>query len=154
MDIAGLTIRCNGINHKDTGKITKCKGCGTHLARRDDGKLFGVRRYTTEYGNERFAYSCYAPTHKCDPERAKRYHEAAQRDIDAGEMVRGQSVIVARGRKIPKGITGTIHLGWRERLGATRPRPTPIRGRVLHPHKEPRCDQARLAVDPTTSAAV
>jgi len=108
MDIAGVTIRCNGINHKDTGKITKCKGCGTHLARRDDGKLFGVRRYTTEYGNERFVYSCYAPTHKCDPERAKRYHEAAQRDIDAGEMVRGQSVIVARGRKIPKGITGTI----------------------------------------------
>lgn len=107
-DINGLTIHCNGINHRDTGKITRCKRCGSHVARREDGKVFGVRRYTTEYGNERFVFSCYSPSHRCDPERVETYQAAVQRSIEAGEMIPGQQVIVARGRKIALGTTGKI----------------------------------------------
>ena len=108
INIIGSTIRCNGINHKDTGKVASCKRCGRMVSRREDGKIFAVRSYTTEYGNERFNFSCYAPSHKCDPEQVRLYQEARARDIAAGKMVPGQSVIVARGRKVPKGITGTI----------------------------------------------
>ena len=107
-NIEGNTIRCNGVNHSDEGKITRCKRCGHHVARRQDGKIFGVRRYTTEAGYERFVYSCYSPSHKCDPEQAEQYQEAVQRSLDAGEMIPGQSVIVARGRKVPVGTTGKI----------------------------------------------
>lgn len=106
--ITGTTIRCNGVNHSDTGKINRCKKCGSYVARREDGKVFGVQRYTTEYGNERFVFSCYARSHRCDPERVENYQAAVQRSIEAGEMVPGQQVVVARGRKIAKGITGKI----------------------------------------------
>lgn len=102
------TIRCNGVNHSDTGKVTNCKRCGTQVARREDGKLFAVRRYTTEGGYERFVFSCYTRSHRCDPERVQSYQDAVQRSIEAGQMVPGQSVIVARGRKVPQGTTGTI----------------------------------------------
>jgi len=108
INIIGMTIRCNGINHKDQGTIRTCKQCGMYVARREDGKTYGVRRYTTDYGNERFNYSCYAPQHKCDTERVARYQEAVKRSLDAGEMIPGQSVVVARGRKIAKGTTGKI----------------------------------------------
>jgi hypothetical protein len=102
------TIRCNGINHSDSGKITNCKKCGTQVARREDGKMFTTRRYTTDHGTERFVYRCYESSHRCDPDRVQAYQEAVQRSISAGQMVPGQQVVVARGRKIPTGITGKI----------------------------------------------
>lgn len=107
-NITGMTIRCNGVNHSDQGKITKCKRCGAYVARREDGKIFGVRCYTTEYGNERFNFSCYVPAHRCDSDRVEAYQAAVQRSIEKGQMVPGQSVVVARGRKVPQGTTGTI----------------------------------------------
>jgi hypothetical protein len=106
--IIGTTIRCNGVNHSDTGKITNCKKCGAYVARREDGKVFGVQRYTTEYGNERFNFSCYTRSHSCNPERVEEFQAAVQRSIAAGEMVPGQQVVVARGRKVPQGTTGKI----------------------------------------------
>ena len=106
--VNGLTIRCNGINHSDTGKIADCKKCGAQIARREDGKIFDTLHYTTEYGNERFKFSCYSRSHRCDPERVEAFQARVQRAIEAGRMVRGQRVVVARGRKVPQGITGTI----------------------------------------------
>lgn len=101
-------IHCNGINHSDSGKSSKCKRCGRPVARRDDGKTFDVRTYHTRGGYERTTYACYAPTHRCDAHEVKVYQEAIARDLAEGKLIPGQVVIVARGRKIPKGIIGKI----------------------------------------------
>lgn len=102
------TIFCNGINHSDEAKEQHCKRCGTRVARRADGKIFEIRNYTTDFGNPRHVYSCWFPQHQCDPKLVELFQQQKADDIAAGKMVIGQSVIVARGRKIAKGTTGTI----------------------------------------------
>ncbi|AGI12304.1 hypothetical protein FF47_35 [Mycobacterium phage FF47] len=101
-------IFCNGVNHSDEAKEQNCKRCGRKVARRADGKVFDTRDYYTEAGNPRHVYSCWFPQHRCDEKDIELYQDAKARSIAAGELIVGQKVIVARGRKIPKGITGEI----------------------------------------------
>lgn len=101
-------IFCNGVNHSDEAKEQVCKRCGHKVARRSDGKVFEILNYTTENGYPRHVYSCWFPQHRCNDVAVKLYQERIAEDIAEGKMIPGQSVIVARGRKIAKGTTGKI----------------------------------------------
>lgn len=104
------TIYCNGINHSDYGKQQACKKCGKQVVRREDGKVFDLRHYHTSAGNERTAFSCYMrhTWHECNETAVRLYADEKQAKVDAGEMCIDQQVIVARGRKFPKGTRGRI----------------------------------------------
>ncbi|MFC9432744.1 hypothetical protein [Nocardia sp. NPDC057030] len=102
------TVSCNGLNHNDSARRGRCLHCGREIAKRDDGRLYDVRHQSTESGLERTFYRCYERIHACDPELAALHQAAHQRDLDAGHIVHGQHVTVVRGRKVPKGTTGTV----------------------------------------------
>ena len=105
--IAG-EVRCNGIHHNDYAIQGTCNGCGAEVAKRDDGRIYPVVHYTTEGGYERTAIRCYNPTHKCDPERAALYEAAQAEALASGKIVKGQKVVVVRGRKVKKGTEGVV----------------------------------------------
>ena len=105
-----MEIYCNGVNHSDFGKEVQCKKCGQTIVRREDGRTFNIRNYTTYFGNDRRTYSCYMKStyHVCDEQNVKVFQNDKARRIAAGEMIPGQAVVVARGRKFPKGTEGEI----------------------------------------------
>lgn len=106
--MTNTTLSCNGINHRDQARMQTCKDCGRRVARTDKGKLHDVRMYTTEGGYERTVYACYSPQHQCKPEDVTTWQAAMKVSLDRGDMIPGQRVVVARGRKYPKGTTGQI----------------------------------------------
>jgi hypothetical protein len=109
------TCNCMGANHHDYAQLGTCDGCGREIARLDDGRTITVIR--NEYDTPR--YACWASRHECDPEAAERTAAAAARSIASGEIVKGQTVTVVKGRKVPKGTTGVVNFvgdspyGWR-----------------------------------------
>lgn len=95
---------CRGAHHRDAATVGTCDGCGAYVAKTEKRRIVPVAP------GRSFAWSftCWAPTHECDPEQAAAHRVIRDAKIDAGEIVKGQTVEVVRGRKVPKGTTGTV----------------------------------------------
>lgn len=102
----GTYANCRGVNHHDGGEIVVHDRCGDEVVKSEKtGKLHNVER-SGFYQARKF--SCYHPTHECDPELAAlRTAEREQAAAD-GEIVKGCTVEVFKGRKVPKGTTGKV----------------------------------------------
>lgn len=96
---------CYGTNHRDYGVIGICDGCGTAVAKRDDSKVYDIE-YKGVYSARKIV--CWHGTHRCDPERAALYAANQAEKVADGIIVKGCTVEVFKGRKIPIGTTGTV----------------------------------------------
>jgi hypothetical protein len=113
----GRIARCYGANHKDHGVLGTCDGCGVEVAKTDDGRVLTVY-YRGDWGARKIA--CWSPNHECDATLATAHAAMVSRKIESGEIIKGQIVIVVRGRKIPQGTTGTIVWTGDDGYGKTR----------------------------------
>jgi hypothetical protein len=48
------------------------------------------------------------PVHECDEREIVKYQESVQRQLAEGAIVKGQKVVVVKGRKVAKGTEGEI----------------------------------------------
>lgn len=96
--------RCYGRNHRDTATLGTCDGCGWDVAKTKDGRIMPVGN---SYGYMR-TYACWGAQHECDPKLAALYAAEKAEQIERGDIVKGQTVTVVKGRKVPKGTTGTV----------------------------------------------
>jgi len=98
------------------GDIFPCRNCGKQVSWQTakSGKNY-LAQLAVWVGD--YAERLYFPAHKCVPNpeyQAKRAIEEAtklakhQADLDNGVVVKGQRVVVSRGRKVPKGTEGTL----------------------------------------------
>lgn len=98
------------------GDVFPCRNCGKDVAWRTSkaGKKY-LAQPALWVGD--WAERIYWPGHTCVPNpeyQAERAIQEAKRlaqhqaDLDAGEVVKGQRVVVSRGRKVPKGTEGTL----------------------------------------------
>lgn len=125
--LQGVWAPCAGVNHTDGGEIVKCDGCGVEVAKREDGKLFTVRGFGRYHARK---FTCWNSLHTCDPVLAAMVAGEKAAAIADGEIVKGQTVTVVRGRKVPKGTTGVVFwtgfdaydkpkIGFRDAAGTT-----------------------------------
>ena len=102
----GIYAPCAGNNHTDSGEIVKCDGCAAQVAKREkDGKLFDIGLFGFYRARK---YTCWNMAHTCDPAMAAQYAAEKRAAIASGEVVKGATVTVVRGRKVPKGTTGIV----------------------------------------------
>lgn len=96
---------CNGRNHSDSGEIVTHDRCGRDVVKREDGKVFEIVHVGT-YSARKFL--CWTPQHVCEATEVRSQERATARLVEDGTIVKGCTVIVARGRKVPKGTTGVV----------------------------------------------
>lgn len=88
---------CRGINHSDELQLGYCDGCGARVTR--------THRRTLIDNWVRF---CFGQAHTCDEARAEAHRAEQAALLEAGTIVKGARVIVARGRKVAKGTEGVV----------------------------------------------
>ena len=99
-----INIGCWGAHHRDAGILGNCDGCGAQVAKTEKGRIVDITSGLS-FGLE---FSCWANAHECDPDRSASHQAMLASQIGSGEIIKGQTVTVVRGRKVPKGTTGTI----------------------------------------------
>ena len=92
----GYTVSapCLGANHKDSAVIGTCDGCGWPVAKTDNGRILDMT--TGSRGQRQIA--CWSHCHAAN--RAEK--------IASGEIIKGATVVVVKGRKVAHGTTGTV----------------------------------------------
>lgn len=95
---------CFGANHNDSALIGTCDGCGWPVAKTATGRILNMTMGLT--GARRIA--CWSQGHECNAEAAAAFAAARAEKIASGEIVKGATVTVVKGRKVAKGTTGTV----------------------------------------------
>lgn len=102
----GAGLSCRGLNHSDSAATGRCDDCNQAVAliRRE-----GKRDYLANVGyhNGGQYYYCFS-VHHCDPTMVELWTAAKAEILASGEIVKGQTVTVVKGRKVPKGTTGIV----------------------------------------------
>ncbi len=95
---------CYGSHHRDRARVGFCDGCGAFVAKTDNGRILNVtfRNYALPQ------IACWSEGHECDADTAAAYTATRAAKIDAGEIVKGATVTVVKGRKVAHGTTGTV----------------------------------------------
>lgn len=96
---------CRGVNHVDGGEIVIHDRCGVDVVRREDGRIFDVE--LAGYYQAR-KFSCYHGDHVCSPADVEAVAAAKARALADGEIVKGATVEVFKGRKVAKGTVGRV----------------------------------------------
>lgn len=96
--------RCMGRNHRDAALLGACDGCGTPVAKTETGRILDLT-YNRHYAPQ---VACWSQGHECDPGAAQAYASIQADKINSGEVVKGQTVTVVKGRKVAKGTTGVV----------------------------------------------
>ena len=95
---------CYGANHRDSATIGTCDGCGWPVAKTNDGRILNITH--SDRGARRIA--CWSHGHECNPEIAAARAAARAEKIASGEIIKGATVVVVKGRKVAHGTTGTV----------------------------------------------
>jgi hypothetical protein len=108
----GLGANCRGANHSDYAELFTCDACGESVFRtvREDknGEVrYGQAHPVTITGNGARRYFCF-DVHECDAEAVARVAEAKSAALASGEIVKGSTVRVVKGRKVPLSTTGVV----------------------------------------------
>ncbi|CAB4156602.1 hypothetical protein UFOVP655_75 [uncultured Caudovirales phage] len=91
----------------------ECGQCGQEVVKCKSNKG-GIYIASIQVVQSRFAEGHHEglksiyPFHKCNEEVQKLWQETVQYNIESGQIVKGQTVEVVRGRKVPKGTIGKI----------------------------------------------
>ena len=99
-----VSAPCFGANHKDSATIGTCDGCGWPVAKTDNGRILNMT--FSARGARQIA--CWSQGHECNPESAAAFAAARAEKIASGEIIKGATVTVVKGRKVAKGTTGTV----------------------------------------------
>lgn len=96
---------CVGTHHSDGADLGRCDGCGVEVGKTETGRILDVIRHG-RWNARRVV--CWSKGHTCDPEMAAIYTAARAEKMASGEIIKGQTVTVVKGRKVPIGTTGTV----------------------------------------------
>ena len=103
---------CRGANHaRHWADRATCDGCGVHVALHipESGNWQDQRVHDVTVSMEgRWSYVCWKNVHMCNEDTAKRYQASKAARIADGEIIKGATVTVVRGRKVPIGTTGVV----------------------------------------------
>lgn len=94
------------------GVSKPCYKCGRQVVK-CQSKNGGIYTASIEIVNSQYAdYTARGkaiyPVHECDEREVIKYQELIQRQLAEGAIVKGQKVVVTKGRKVPKGTQGEI----------------------------------------------
>ena len=94
------------------GVSKPCYKCGRQVVK-CQSKNGGIYTASIEIVNSQYAdYTARGkaiyPVHECDEREVIKYKELIQRQLAEGAIVKGQKVVVTKGRKVPKGTQGEI----------------------------------------------
>lgn len=95
---------CLGAHHRDSAVIGTCDGCGWPVAKTESGRLLDMS-YSRNGARQ---IACWSDSHKCDPEVAAAHAAVHAEKIASGQILKGATVAVVKGRKIPVGTTGVV----------------------------------------------
>lgn len=99
---------CRGINHSDVLAVGFCDACSARVMRTHRGSIV----------NE--GSMCIGAAHECDPALVEMVATETAAKVASGEMVKGCTVVVARGRKVAKGTTGVVRWLGEDNYGKAR----------------------------------
>lgn len=117
--IEGRMARCGGLHHTDRGEIVLHDACHARVAKREDGRLFTLSvSYFRGGGSE--GYACWSSRHVCDPAMVELVAKEKAEKLAGGELVKGATVKVVKGRKVPKGTVGVVFWMGESGYGKTR----------------------------------
>src|SRR4051794_33542631 len=97
---AASTLSCRGLNHSDQGTLGRCENCGETVVRGHKGNL--VTPGTN--GGFGYAFSCWG-SHECRETLVKWKRIEDAKAVLAGDVTKGATVEVYKGRKVPVGTT-------------------------------------------------
>lgn len=100
------------------GPVYQCPKCGHDVVKAlsNAGKTY-VANMEIWIGNEFLAKRWIPTGHNCHPQEVENWQKLVQSRLDLGQIVKGQSVLVKSGRKVPKGTTGVVFWVQDERVG-------------------------------------
>lgn len=102
---AKAEVSCRGANHRDHGVFGSCDGCGATVVKTESGKIRDTHISGGNYPVETFF--CWR-AHSCCPEAVARVAAAKAVEIASGAIVKGATVEVFKGRKVPVGTVGKV----------------------------------------------
>ena len=90
-----------------------CFKCGRQVVKCESksGKLYiaSIEIVSSKYADYYTARGkAIYPVHECDEREIVKYQEFIQRQLAEGAIVKGQKVVVVKGRKVAKGTEGEI----------------------------------------------
>lgn len=89
-----------------------CNKCGQKVVKcqSKSGSFYiaNVEIVTSQYADYSARGKAIYPVHKCNEHEIAQYQELIQRQLSEGVIVKGQKVVVVKGRKVPKGTQGEI----------------------------------------------
>lgn len=87
------------------GQIGTCDGCHAEVVRLDSRRIVNVSRRGHHQARQ---YACWSAPHRCNPEMAALVAAAKAEHLAAGQLVKGATVRVVKGRKVAKGTEGVV----------------------------------------------
>lgn len=97
---------------KINGATFDCNNCGARVAKAisNAGKsyLASVVVVHNQYAETNQHGKMILPAHECDANEVKNYSKKIAMALEMGLIVKGQEVIVVKGRKVPKGTRGIV----------------------------------------------
>jgi hypothetical protein len=89
-----------------------CVKCGRAVVKCESkgGKIYvaNIEIVSSQYADYTARGKAIYPVHKCDEREIVKYQELLKRQLAEGQIVKGQKVVVVKGRKVAKGTEGEI----------------------------------------------
>lgn len=89
-----------------------CFKCGRQVVKceSNSGKFYiaSIEIVSSRFADYTDRGKAIYPVHECDENEIIKYQETLQRQLAEGAIVKGQKVVVVKGRKVPKGTEGEI----------------------------------------------
>ena len=89
-----------------------CFKCGRQVVKCEskNGKFYiaSIEIVSSRFADYTARGKAIYPVHECDENEIIKYQETIQRQLAEGAIVKGQKVVVVKGRKVPKGTEGEI----------------------------------------------
>jgi hypothetical protein len=89
-----------------------CSKCGRTVVKCESksGKIYvaSIEIVSSQYADYSARGKAIYPVHECDEKEIVKYQELLKRQLAEGQIVKGQKVVVVKGRKVAKGTQGEI----------------------------------------------
>jgi hypothetical protein len=89
-----------------------CFKCGRTVVKCESksGKIYvaSIEIVSSQYADYSARGKAIYPVHECDEKEVVKYQELLKRQLAEGQIVKGQKVVVVKGRKVAKGTQGEI----------------------------------------------
>lgn len=94
------------------GSAKPCFKCGREVVKCESksGKFYiaSIEVVSSRFADYTARGKAIYPVHECDENEIVKYQEFTQRQLSEGAIIKGQKVVVVKGRKVPKGTQGEI----------------------------------------------